>query len=349
MSSAAHHIDSKLKQLGLVTLLWWGLSAQAMAGAPPISLPSLPSANQVGDKAVAAAADAKDALNINLPPMPTVNVEVTTQAVNNAMPALPTLPATNAPAAPAAAPMPGLPPVELPGAAAAPAVPTVPAVEVTAPKIVATGTEMPELPGLPAPASAAAPTDGDLPPLPIPGAPPAVPTVVGDLPPLPLPPGAPPLPGALPVPGATGLTVAPPRDRKPTNFGARAAGVAAFDKAIADAQAEPKKKTWQTKLAPQVIPPKTDFNYKRHLLPMQISRTQYTKENAHLPRRVMRSDYEALLFSNINKGDLNAMRALLNAGTSINATNEYGETPLEFARRIGAEPAAKLLLARGAI
>lgn len=115
-----------------------------------------------------------------------------------------------------------------------------------------------------------------------------------------------------------------------------------------DLEGRAQPKSWQTKLIPQVSPVKTDFNYKRQILPLQISRTEYSKDNRHLPPRMMREDYVTLLFTSVAKNDLEGARALLNAGTSLSATNRYGETPLQFARRLGASNVAALLEARGA-
>lgn len=111
---------------------------------------------------------------------------------------------------------------------------------------------------------------------------------------------------------------------------------------------KPKIKTWATKLAPSIIQPKTSFNYKRALLPELVYTTQYSRDNQHLPSRVTRDDYERLLFASIAKNDVEATRALLNAGTGLAATNEAGETPLAAAKRAGAEDVAALLVARGA-
>jgi hypothetical protein len=113
-------------------------------------------------------------------------------------------------------------------------------------------------------------------------------------------------------------------------------------------KAKPKVATWQTKLAPSIIPPQTNFNYKRVQLPDSIYATQYDRDNSHLPIRVTREDYEALLFTMVAKNDIDATRALLNAGTGLEVTNSYGETPLTVARRSGATEVAELLVARGA-
>lgn len=106
--------------------------------------------------------------------------------------------------------------------------------------------------------------------------------------------------------------------------------------------------TWGTRLAPSVIPKKTDFKYKRDLLSKIIYRTEYDKNNRHLPSRITRDDYSNLLFNSIAKNDINATRALLNAGVSVDSTNPYGETPLMLAERLQATQVAALLVARGA-
>lgn len=118
--------------------------------------------------------------------------------------------------------------------------------------------------------------------------------------------------------------------------------------AVEEAPAAPAHKTWETKLAPTSFAYNTKFNYRRQLLPDTIYRTQYDYENSHLPRRTTRADYEGLLLQSAAANDINATRALLNAGTNPNTTNQRGETPLALARRYGAYDTAALLQARGA-
>lgn len=113
-------------------------------------------------------------------------------------------------------------------------------------------------------------------------------------------------------------------------------------------QAKPKVKTWNTTLAPSIIPPKTNFNYKRVVLPDSIYRDSYDRGNAHLPTRLTREEYQHLLFLRVAANDVNAARALLNTGISPNATDPAGETLLSVARRYGAPDTARLLMARGA-
>lgn len=110
----------------------------------------------------------------------------------------------------------------------------------------------------------------------------------------------------------------------------------------------PKRKSWETKLAPSVKIPKLGYHYKHQILPDLVYRDEYTHDNMHLPSRMTREDYGALLFTSIAKSDLEVTRALLNAGTPTSTTNQYGETPLDFAARLGDERVVALLTARGA-
>ncbi len=110
----------------------------------------------------------------------------------------------------------------------------------------------------------------------------------------------------------------------------------------------PKGKTWETRLEPSITPPKTNFNFKRVVLPEVIYRSDYSRDNNHLPRRMTRDDYADLLFGSVARNDVEATRALLNAGTGVDVTTESGETPLALANRAGAVDVAALLVARGA-
>lgn len=145
-----------------------------------------------------------------------------------------------------------------------------------------------------------------------------------------------PMPGAMPTPPAIPSMAQPVIDQPATT--------------LPDVQVnreKPKQKTWMTKLAPSYVPVQTNFNYKRVILPELVYSDSYDKNNAHLPTRMTREDYEAILFASVEHNDLTATRALLNAGTAINATNESGETPLAAANRAGAMEVAALLTARG--
>lgn len=107
-------------------------------------------------------------------------------------------------------------------------------------------------------------------------------------------------------------------------------------------------RTWETKLEPTIFPPVTNFKYKRVLLPAMVYRTEYDRENRHLPSRLTRADYANLFFSSVAKNDVETTRAFLNAGVSPLVMTDYGETALSFAMRSGAIDVAALLNARGA-
>lgn len=107
-------------------------------------------------------------------------------------------------------------------------------------------------------------------------------------------------------------------------------------------------KTWLTKLAPSSQVPELGYNYRRVLLPEVIYRNAYNRDNRHLPTRITKDDYAELFFMSVAKNDINAARALLNAGVPVNATNANGETALALAKRYGAVDTARLLMARGA-
>lgn len=155
--------------------------------------------------------------------------------------------------------------------------------------------------------------------------------------------------GTLPPQGLPELPI--PNLNDPSNQGIAGAGLPAVslpEIQVDQVKPKPKVKTWLGKLAPTVIPPKTNFNYKRAVLPEVIYTTEYSPDNQHLPLRVTRDDYENLLFASVTQNDIETTRALLNAGTGIQVTNEAGETPLAVAERAGAVDVAALLVARGA-
>ena len=121
----------------------------------------------------------------------------------------------------------------------------------------------------------------------------------------------------------------------PLNFGNNASKKS-------DKPEKPEVKSWQTVLAPAIIPPKTNFNYKRQILPSTISQPSYNHDNEHLPPSVTREDYARLLANRAAANDVVATRALLNAG----ADNK--EMALAAAQTAGAQDTARLLMARGA-
>lgn len=95
-------------------------------------------------------------------------------------------------------------------------------------------------------------------------------------------------------------------------------------------------------------PIRHSYNYKRTMLPPSIYKREYSAENRHLPKATTREDYDRHLFGAVAANDINAARAFLNMGKSVNLTNANGETLLMTAVRYGAVDTARLLLARGA-
>lgn len=300
----------KLKQLGLVTLIVGGLCVQAFAQSPTLSPPAVPA----------------------LPPLPTLPAQS-----NSNPPALPEINLPASPPTPTLAALPVVPQAPVPTAAPTPNDPSV------------TSEKMPELTVVKTAPAATTET-----------VPPAIeevlspeaaetaaaekasgvtPTVAANTTASAVsPPGLP----ELPLPNLTSTN--PPI----ANGDLPAISLPEIQVDQQVAKPKPKIITWQTKLAPSIIPPKTNFNYKRDQLADVIYRNQYNSDNSHLPLRVTRDDYENLLFASVTRNDIETTRALLNAGTGLQATNAAGETPLAAAKRAGAVDVAALLMARGA-
>lgn len=146
--------------------------------------------------------------------------------------------------------------------------------------------------------------------------------------PLPAPPGAPALPAPGGLAGAPPLTILPEVD-------------------VAAEMPRPAAPTWKTKLAPAIVPPKTNFIYRRQVMPDAIYLAHYDRENQHLPKRVTGEDYDALLLSAVARNDVNATRALLDRGRSPHITDAGGNSLLQVAQRYGAQDTANLLRMRG--
>ena len=155
--------------------------------------------------------------------------------------------------------------------------------------------------------------------------------------------GIPPLPGMLPLPGAV-------TDEKDMPVLPAIPGLSANNSGTKKTKVldEKAKKSWEVVLESPPPPVEISFNYRRVLLPNTIYRVSYNDDNEHLPLAVTRQDYEGLLFASVMKNDVEATRALLNAGTDIRAINNYGQTLLSAAHMVGAQATERLLLARGA-
>lgn len=296
--------------LRLVTLLAWGLCVPAYAQAPTFSIPAIPGAE-----------------------------------TNNAAPALPAAPTAPSNSAPMPPPLPGL---EKLTAEAAPKTE-----EAKQPEKVAEAKD-----AKPADAKAeTAPADPKAElaaalgaPAPAPGA-----EVLGPVPaPTPLQPAMPysvaPPPLTLNAPPGQNITAAPPPLPPMALPIPQPLGLAAT--AIPEpAPAAPKKTTptWKEVLKPSYKPKETSFNYRRQVLPPQIYRAQYDRNNRHLPIARTYATYDHAFILAAARNDVNGVRAMLTDGhRNANLMNADGDSVLIVALRHGALATARLLIAYGA-
>ncbi len=215
--------------------------------------------------------------------------------------------------------------------------------------------EIPPLPefGLPETAEGealeATQTETGLPPLPLPGAEMAeAPTA-----PTPTDTAAAPAPPVLPFPAVPALPGQPERDGNPViTFGAPVDAVPPLGDVapLAPVEAKDPYQKYAGKMPKN--PAKTklryDYNYKRQYLPPQIYRTEYDRENKHLPRARSIDDYERAVFVAAQKNDTNGLRALKRQIGTLQLRSDSGDTPLMVAAHAGALDAAFLLIAHGA-
>jgi len=121
---------------------------------------------------------------------------------------------------------------------------------------------------------------------------------------------------------------------------------------IPEAKPEEKKDdtpTWKQVLKPSYEPVKTNFNFRRQVLPSTIYRSEYDPANRHLPLARNAQQYDHYFILAVARNDLNAMRAMLaNGRRNVDLTNAEGDSMLIVAIRHNAIEAARLLLARGA-
>lgn len=102
------------------------------------------------------------------------------------------------------------------------------------------------------------------------------------------------------------------------------------------------------------VVPKKDFwkkknkNHKTQVMSEKVYRKEYNKENNHLPKAVYKEDLNAVTFMAAHKGDLHALRALLDGGVSTEIRDANGNTPLIAAIEGGQTHAASVLVLRGA-
>ncbi len=111
-----------------------------------------------------------------------------------------------------------------------------------------------------------------------------------------------------------------------------------------DEQVERDNMSAGNSLTPELL--RKDF--KTQVLPGSIYRKEYQSRNAHLPKVVYPEEYTGMLFASVARGDLNAIRSLLDRGVDINGYNSIGDTPLTHAALNGRADSMRVLLGRGA-
>lgn len=92
-----------------------------------------------------------------------------------------------------------------------------------------------------------------------------------------------------------------------------------------------------------------DLNYDTYTPPRQLYGASHQVPNSHLPPVYNKSDYFEMGFRAIEKGDDNALRAVLSDAKFLNQQNQMGDTLLIFAIQNQQLNSARLLLAKGAL
>lgn len=165
------------------------------------------------------------------------------------------------------------------------------------------------------------------------------------------PPPLPPLPSAL---GATSgvpmpLANAPDASALPPVVDANGLATAnpsaplpalAFDNLDDDEKKTKKKKKKHKKVE--------NYDYHRQELPPTISKAVYNLDNRHLPPAIYWQSLEMDMFYAAREGDMNAMRALVAKGVSVNLHNQLGEPLITLAARYGRSDVVHWLIVHGA-
>ena len=94
--------------------------------------------------------------------------------------------------------------------------------------------------------------------------------------------------------------------------------------------------------------PLVRFNYKNQRLPYPIYKKNYDAHNRHLPTAMYESDYDAATFMAAMSNNVNALRAMINAGRNLEMRSPQGESLVAVAVRYQAHDALRYLLAKGA-
>ena len=302
--------------------LWISLSISTAyaQNPPPLTLPPSPvspSVPAINMQPFPAAAKEEDQLNA-IPLSPGLETYRSPSANESAPDAAATSAATAAgnavPTAGDAPPLPPIPPALMPVEGAAPI----------------TGENLSSSPPLEAPPqqiTTGIPYDVAPPPLTLPGAPDA---------PIPLPGGLSALDSTLPPPPAIGTL--------------DALTIPSGGEVVAEKEKKAEKiPSWKQPLKPSSVPVKTDYEFRRTMLPSTIYRNEYDPANRTLPTARTNALYDHYFLLAVARNDLNGIRAMLaNGYRDVNIFNADGDTALIVAIRHNAIAAARLLIARGA-
>ncbi len=98
----------------------------------------------------------------------------------------------------------------------------------------------------------------------------------------------------------------------------------------------------------EIISEKKPSTYKTQRLPGVIYKKEYNGDNTHLPKAVYEEDYDNLMFTTAEQGNIEALRSILDMGRNIEMRNQKGETVLMRAVLGGEVEITRLLIARGA-
>jgi ankyrin repeat protein len=89
-------------------------------------------------------------------------------------------------------------------------------------------------------------------------------------------------------------------------------------------------------------------NYKTQVLPEVIYKKEYNKENQHLPKVVYYSEYDNHAFQAVEKGELEALQALISVLDTVDIRNDLGDTLLSQAIKLNHLHLVNTLIANGA-
>lgn len=162
----------------------------------------------------------------------------------------------------------------------------------------------------------------------------------GEVPPLPIAPGGVPLLNLPPLPGQAAAT----DGNAPITFG----NAVSADAPVAAKRDPNKKYAGKMPKNPAKTGIKRGYNFKRQYVPNEMYKTNYRRENRHLPALQTVQHYEREFFKAVAENRVADMRALRKHLGTVALRGEDGVTPLMVASHVGAHDAAVYLMQHGA-